>query len=52
MLVGGFLGMSCLTPSVGHGEPGDTYEMVRGVIVGTILGGIAWKVLQVGRDST
>ena len=46
MLVGGFLGLTCLTPDIGHGPPGDTYNMVTAIVAGTILGGIAWKVAE------
>jgi hypothetical protein len=46
MIVGGVLGMIFLTPPFGHGPPGDTYDVARAIVVGTILGGIAWKVAE------
>ena len=46
MIVGGFLGLCCLTPAIGHGQPDDTYVMVQNIIAGTIAGGIVWKLWQ------
>lgn len=47
MIAGGVLGMFCLTNPIRSGGPEEeAYEISRNIIVGTILGGAAWKIWQ------
>ena len=48
MIAGGFLGLFCLTNPIRSSTTpeGDAYELSRNIVIGTILGGVAWKLWQ------
>lgn len=47
MIVGGILGLFCLTNPIRSGGPEeDAWELSRNIVIGTILGGVAWKLWQ------
>lgn len=46
MIVGGYVGLILLLPTLGRGRPDDTYDIALSIIFGAIIGGICWKVVE------